>query len=190
VPIGYRQAHAAVQNAELALARQRAIQHEQQREIVSNLNGAIADADRAWQAVQNNLNQYLAARDYVKVLETRADDKQTDGADRILDAHRRVLQSELQFFRARAEYAVALKNVHFEKGSLLTYRDLRVQGGSTFETQTFVQADDESSEVFQALGDLNADETSEVANNAASADERKVPVRTVSATKRKPSAKD
>jgi len=129
VPIGYRRAHAAVQNAEFALARQRAIQQEQQREVVSNLNGAIADTARAWQAVQNNLNQYLAAKDYVKVLETRADGQQSDGADRILDAHRRVLQSELQFFRARAEYAVALKNVHFEKGSLLTYRELRVQQG-------------------------------------------------------------
>ncbi len=190
VPIGYRQAHAAVQNAELALARERAIQREQQREIASNLNGAMADAARAWQAVQNNLNQYLAAKDYVKVLETRADDKQTDGADRILDAHRRVLQSELQFFRARAEYAVALKNVHFEKGSLLTYRDLRVQGGNTFATQRFAQADEESSELFQAPGELQSDETLEVADRAASTGNSPRPLRTVSATKQKPSTRD
>ena len=99
VPIGYRQAHAAVQNAELALACKRAIQIEQQLEVISNLNGAIADAVRVWKAIQNNLNQYLAAKDYAEVLETRADDKQRYGADRVLDAHRRVLQSEIQFFR-------------------------------------------------------------------------------------------
>ncbi len=150
VPIGYRQAHAAIQNAELALARERAIQMEQQREVVSNLNGAIADAVRAWQAVQNNLNQYLAAKDYVKVLETRADDKQKDGSDRILDAHRRLLQAEIQFFRARAEYAVALKNVHFEKGSLLNYRDMRVQDADAFETHQFAQAGDSRSEIIEA----------------------------------------
>lgn len=137
IPVGYRQAHAAVQHAELALARERSIQKEQQREVVNNLSGAIADAVRAWQAVQNNLNQYLAAKDYVQVLETRADDQQRDGADRVLDAHRRLLQAEIQFFRARAEYAVALKNVHYEKGSLLRYRDLRIQGADTWQQNLY-----------------------------------------------------
>lgn len=127
IPIGYRKAHAAVQNAELAIARERAVQREQQREIESNLSGSIADAVRAYQSVENNLNQYLAARDYVKTLETRRDAQQSDGADRILDGHRRLVQSEIQFFRARAEYAIALKNVHYEKGSLLRYKDLIVQ---------------------------------------------------------------
>ncbi|MEQ9410931.1 MAG: TolC family protein [Fuerstiella sp.] len=131
VPIGYRRAHAAVQNAELILARERAIQKEQQREVVSDLSGAIADAVRAYQSVQNNLNQYLAAKDYLTDLETRRKAQQRDGVDRILDAQRRVLQSEIQFFRARAEYAVALKNVHYEKGSLLRYKDLRIAGMPT-----------------------------------------------------------
>lgn len=129
VPIGYRRANAAVQNAELAVSREKAIQREQQREVESNLSGSIADAIRAYQAVENNLNQYLAAKDYVKTLETRRDAQQSDGADRILDGHRRLVQAEIQFFRARAEYAVALKNVHYEKGSLLRYKDLVVQGG-------------------------------------------------------------
>ncbi|MEO2019963.1 MAG: TolC family protein [Fuerstiella sp.] len=130
VPIGYRKAHAAVQNAELSLARERAIQKEQQREVVNNLSGAIADAVRAFQAIQNNLNQYLGAKDYLKALEARRGGAVNDGADRILDAQRRLVQSEIQFFRSRAEYAVALKNVHYEKGSLLRYKDLRVAEGA------------------------------------------------------------
>jgi hypothetical protein len=131
IPVGYRQGHAAVQNAELALARERAIQKEQQREVTSNLNGAIADASRAWQAVQNHMNQYEAAAHYMQALETRSDDQVDDGTDRLADSHRRLLQAEIQFFRARAEYAVALKNVHYEKGSLLSYRDMRIQGASS-----------------------------------------------------------
>lgn len=130
IPIGYRRANAAVQHAELAVSRERAIQREQQREVESNLGGAIADAVRAYQSVENNLNQYLAAKDYVKTLETRRDAQQSDGADRILDGHRRLVQAEIRFFRARSEYAVALKNVHYEKGSLLRYKDLIVQGES------------------------------------------------------------
>lgn len=135
VPIGYRKAHAAVQNAELGLVRARAIQKEQQREVVSNLNGAIADAVRAYQSVENNLNQYLAARDYMAQLDARREGDRSDGADRILDAQRRLVEAEIQFFRARAEYAVALKNVHYEKGSLLRYKDLRVQGEPEYDTR-------------------------------------------------------
>ncbi len=133
VPIGYRKAHAAVQNAELKLARERAIQKEQQREVVSNLSGAIADAVRAFQSLQNNLNQYLAARDYLQALETREGNSINDTTDRILDAQRRLVQAEIQFFRARSEYAVALKNVHYEKGSLLRYKDLRVAGATGYD---------------------------------------------------------
>lgn len=131
VPIGYRKAHASVQHAEIALCRARAIQKEQQREVVSDLNGAITDAVRAYQSVENSLNQYLAAKDYLSALEQRKQLDMSDGTDRVLDAQRRLLQSEIWFFRARAEYAVALKNVHYEKGSLLRYKDMRVADSDT-----------------------------------------------------------
>jgi hypothetical protein len=129
VPIGYRKAHAAVDHAELMLARERMIMKEQQREIVSHLSGAVADVARAFQAVQNNLNQYLAAQNYFAALQNQ---KQEQGleveSDRLLDAQRRVVNSEIQFFRARAEYAVSLKNFQYEKGALLIYKDLRIAG--------------------------------------------------------------
>ena len=126
VPIGYRQAHAAVAHAELSVARARAVQKEQQREVVSDLSGAIADSARAYVAVQNHLNQYLAAQEYLKALTVRSNQRIDVDVDRLLDAQRRVVESEIQFFRSRAEYAVALKNIHYEKASLLSYRDLRV----------------------------------------------------------------
>ena len=130
VPIGYRKAHAAVDHAELALARERVIQKEQQREIVSNLSGATADGVRAYQAVQNGLNQYLAAQSYFEALTSQKQTGLEVESDRLLDAQRRLVQSEIQFFRARAEYAVALKNFQYEKGSLLIYKDLRIAGAS------------------------------------------------------------
>lgn len=128
VPVGYRKAHAAVDHAELALARERVVQREQQREIVSNLSGATADVVRAYQSMQNNLNQYIAAQDNFNALRSSKLSGQNVESDRILDAQRRLVQAEVQFFRARAEYAVALKNVHYEKGSLLAYKDLRISG--------------------------------------------------------------
>ena len=102
---------------------------EQQREIVSNLNGATADVVRAYQAIQNNLNQYLAANDYFQSL-VKPSDQLDVAPDKILDAQRRVVQAEIQFFRSRAEYAIALKNFQYEKGALLAYKDLRLVGDS------------------------------------------------------------
>ena len=128
VPIGYRKAHAAVDHAELMLARERMIMKEQQREIVSNMSGATADAVRAFQGLQNNLNQYLAANEYFKALTTQKQRGIEIESDRLLDAQRRLVTAEIQFFRSRAEYAVALKNVNYEKGALLVYKDLRLAG--------------------------------------------------------------
>lgn len=131
VPIGYRKAHAAVDHAELMVARERMILKEQQREIVSHLSGATADVVRAFQSVQNNLNQYLAARSYFEALENQKNKQGLEvESDRLLDAQRRLVNAEIQFFRARAEYAVSLKNFHYEKGSLLGYKDLRLMGDS------------------------------------------------------------
>lgn len=128
VPIGYRKAHAAVDHAELLLMRERVILKEQQREIVNNLSGAFADAVRSFHALHNNLNQYLAADEYFKALENQKQNGIEVASDRLLDAQRRLVIAEIQFFRSRAEYAIALKNVNYEKGALLVYKDLRMFG--------------------------------------------------------------
>ena len=140
VPIGYRKAHAAVDHAELMLARERVILKEQQREVVSNLSGATADAVRAFQALQNNLNQYLAAEEYFKALANQKQNGIEVESDRLLDAQRRLVNAEIQFFRSRAEYAVALKNVNYEKGALLVYRDLRISGSDPYSEVLSVDA--------------------------------------------------
>lgn len=127
MPVGFRQAHAAVTHAELGLSRARSIQREQQREIVSNLSAAFADADRAHQLIENKLNQYLAATEYLTALQTQKEEQGAPvEADRMVDAQERVVRAEVEFFRARAEYAVSLKNIHYEKGTILAYKDLRV----------------------------------------------------------------
>ncbi|MEY3172400.1 MAG: hypothetical protein RLZZ436_313 [Planctomycetota bacterium] len=123
IPIGYRKAHAAVSHAELNLMRERSIQREQQREVLSNLTGAWGDKDRAYESMKTALEQYLAAREYVDGIVSREETPD----DRKIDGWRRLAQAESLLFRARAEYAVALKNIHYEKGSILEYKNMRVQ---------------------------------------------------------------
>ena len=124
VPIGFRRGHAAVAHAELNLARERTVQREQQREIVSHLTGAFSDQERAFTAVKNALAQYAAARKYLDAVLARTEFQSND--ERQVDAVRRAAQAEIQLFRARSEYAIALKNIHYEKGTLLACRDLRI----------------------------------------------------------------
>lgn len=130
VPIGMRKAHLAVQNAELMLSRARTIHREQQKKVVHDIVNAIGDAERAYIAAENNLNRYLAAKEVVTAYETKDDANFELDAERLLDAQRRLMDAETEYFRSRAEYAVALKNVHFEKGSIMAYNNLDIYDGA------------------------------------------------------------
>ena len=50
----------------------------------------------------------------------------------VLDARLRLADAETSYHRARIEYAVALKNVHFEKGSLLDYNGAVLADGESW----------------------------------------------------------
>lgn len=132
VPLGRRKGHAAVQNAEVLLARERGILHEQQRRIVHDLSNAIAEKDRAYQAVVTNLDRLTAANvllESLLVLDRESaggTDALSINLDRLLDAQRRVAESESEFYRSLAAYEVAIKNVNFEKGSLFDYHEILV----------------------------------------------------------------
>jgi hypothetical protein len=128
VPLGNRRGHAAVRNSELLLARERAILKEQEREVVHNLTNAIAEASRAYVGVETNLNRKIAADDQLKAVQA-AFDVDRAPLDLVLDAQRRVADAETNYFRARTEYGLAIKNVHFAKGSLLDYNEVYLSEG-------------------------------------------------------------
>lgn len=129
MPLGFRQGHAAIANAELALAHERAIQREQERDVIHDLSNALADSVRAFEACQNGLNRYLAAREVLLSLQAEEKNGLPVDVDRVLDAQRKVADAEIRYFQCRAEYAVSLKNVQFEKGSLTDENDLLVVDG-------------------------------------------------------------
>jgi hypothetical protein len=90
------------------------------------------------------LNQYLAADEYFKALENSKQNGIEVASDRLLDAQRRLVNAEIQFFRSRAEYAIALKNVNYEKGALLAYKDLRLLGDATYAQEEIGTMSDDS----------------------------------------------
>jgi outer membrane protein TolC len=120
MPIGFRQAHVAARNAELLLARERAILQDQQREVVHEAADAIAEMDRAYLVLQTSYNRLVASRDQLGAVQTAYE---TDKAplDLFLDAQRRLTDSEIEYYLNRSRYSLAAKNVHFVKGTLLEY---------------------------------------------------------------------
>jgi hypothetical protein len=120
MPIGFRQAHVAARNAELLLARERAILRDQQREVVHEAADAIAEMDRAYTVLQTSYNRVVASRDQVKAVQAAYDEDKAP-LDLLLEAQRRRAEAETEYNLNRSRYAVATKNVHFVKGTLLEY---------------------------------------------------------------------
>lgn len=144
VPLGYRKGHLAVSNAELMLARERAVQREQEKEVVHDLSNAIAEAARSYQSCQNALNRLIAASEVLHAYETQEQNDLDVDIDRLLDAQRRVVEAEIRYYQTRTEYAVALKNVHIEKGSLMAYNELHIFDGSAPLVREVETVEDES----------------------------------------------
>jgi outer membrane protein TolC len=123
MPFGRRQAHVAVDHAELLLAKERALLAEQEREVVHELSNAVAEMNRAWATIETSEDRRLAAVEQLDAVKAAylADDV---AFDQLLDAQRRFLDSETAYYRALVEYTVAIRNVHYEKGSLLDYNEI------------------------------------------------------------------
>lgn len=133
VPIGFRTGHAAVRNAELQLARARAILHEQEQEVLSDLTSAVAELDRAYLLMQTNYNRRKSAHDLVASLEVERENadeaNMANVLSRLLDAQLKAADADSQFYRALAEYAFGIKQIHYEKGSLLEFNGVYLSEG-------------------------------------------------------------
>jgi outer membrane protein TolC len=120
VPLGYRQAAAAVRNAELQLCRSRAVLKEQEHLVLHDAAGAVAEFDRAVVVAQTTGRRLDAAREQSGAVQA-AYDADKAPLDLMLEAQRRLADAESRHFQSLAEYAIAIKNVHYAKGTLLDY---------------------------------------------------------------------
>jgi len=132
VPLGFRRGHASVRNAELRLARARAVLREQERQVIHDLSNAVAETDRAYAIMKTSYNRNVAAQDQLNILEN--DFKNNPIGKRpeffvVLDAQRRAADAEIRYYQAQVEYMLAVRNVHFEKGSLLDYCGVAMSEG-------------------------------------------------------------
>jgi outer membrane protein TolC len=122
MPIGFRHAHVAARNAELLLARERAILKDQQREVVHEAADAVAEMDRAYVVMQTSYNRLVATRDQNSSVKAIYEEGKGEvPLDLYLESQRRLVDGETEYYLNRARYTLATKNVHFVKGTLLDY---------------------------------------------------------------------
>jgi outer membrane protein TolC len=117
-PIGNRIGHVAVRNAELLLARERAIHRDQEFEIMHELSDAFAELDRAHTAARANFNGRLAAHQQLQAI-TRKYDAGRVPLEFLLDAQRRTTDRDSVYYRTLVDYSLAIANVNFARGSYL-----------------------------------------------------------------------
>jgi len=128
MPFGFRQGHAAVRNAEVRLYQAKAVLREEERTVVSELSVAVAEVDRAYTVLQTDMYRSKAAKDQLEALLAVYQAKE-EGFFEVLDAQRRLAEAISHYYQSRVEYAVAIRNVHYEKGSLLDYCDISLAEG-------------------------------------------------------------
>lgn len=130
VPIGMRQGFASLRHAQMLLARERKVLEEQERQVGHDLSGALRELHRAFVVTQTLLNARERARDRVEATQ-REFDAGVAGAtlDRVLAAQQAKAEADAAYFRSLIEYNLAIKAVHFEKGSLLDYNEVFLTEG-------------------------------------------------------------
>jgi outer membrane protein TolC len=122
MPLGFRREYATVRNAQLRVAREKAILEEQERQAVHDLADAYSDVPRGYALMQVAQNRAAAAQDqYQRAYDSFFELGGKVSLELVLDARIRLAEAETDYHRARIDYALAIKNVHFEKGSLLEY---------------------------------------------------------------------
>ena len=128
MPLGFRQALAGVRNAQLQLARERAVLQEQELEASHLLGEAIRFLDRTYMLSQTNFNRRAAAIRQVQAVQQNYEVGRIT-LDQLLDAQRRLADAEQAYFQSLADYNRAIAGVHYRKGSLLEYNAVHLAEG-------------------------------------------------------------
>lgn len=132
VPLGFRRELAGVRNAELRMARDRAVLQEMELELSHDMAGVLGDLEKSYKLAQTRFNQRLAAQIELEGWEAQEEAGlavRQASLDRKLDAQRRLATSEINYYRALIDYNKAIVQMHLRKGSLLEYNGVYLAEG-------------------------------------------------------------
>lgn len=128
IPIGFRRELAGVRNAQLNLARERALLQEAELEVSHQMAQAIRDLEGSYELMRTSYSRLQAAKHnadtFQTIVELGAETEETRGAGAIflrLESLRRLAESKSNYYRALVTYNESIALMHYRKGSLLEY---------------------------------------------------------------------
>jgi outer membrane protein TolC len=172
MPLGNRLATTAIRNAELQLARERAVLDEQRLHVIHELSNTIVELDRAFAVMGTNYNRRAAAQQQ-KVAVARKYETGAVGLEQVLDSQRRWADAEAGYHRAVVDYNRAIAEVHLTRGTLLDYDGVRLaeslnlkdeKGRFDFEFRKETTIDYKFSELMRAKAPAAGDDVEAVPN--------------------------
>ncbi len=129
MPVGFRREMGGVRNAQLQIARAKAVLEDMELNTSHLLSGAIRNLDFQYEQAQSHFNRWQASQTEVEALEAlHVGGKDT--LDIVLEAQRRRSQGQIDFHRALCDYNKAIADVHFFKASLLEYNNIYLSEGA------------------------------------------------------------
>jgi len=129
MPLGFRQAHAGIRQAELKLMKDRAILRKQELYVAHELGNAISEVNRAYSSIKTNYNRLVAAKQRLTAAEAVYKVDKVS-IDLVLDAQQELSQSMAQYFDAVTSYEIAKMNVHLQTGTLLSHHGIFLSEGA------------------------------------------------------------
>lgn len=126
LPVGFRKAHAALRNSQLAHTREAELLREQERAVELGLSNALSELRRSYDAMDLQKQRLEAIVQQLNALEARRVEGNNPALDVLLETHRRLLDARLRFHQSQVEYALAIRNVHVERGTLLEHRQVNL----------------------------------------------------------------
>ncbi len=127
-PIGNRIGHTAVRNAELLVARERAIFREQELQISHELSDAFGDLDRTHTVSRTNYNRLLAAHQQLDEVRKKFEAGLVP-LDFLLDAQCRAVDADSLYYRSLVDYNLAGSQVLYARGTLLGHHGIYLTEG-------------------------------------------------------------
>ncbi len=128
MPLGFRRELAGVRHSKLNLCRERAVLQDQEHLISHDLGEAYVAVETAYQSIQLTFER-LNAAEQVVAARTALFDAGKVSIDLLLESQRRLADAQTNYFQARTDHAIAIRNLHFEKGTLLPFNGVRLQEG-------------------------------------------------------------
>ncbi|MDR0522195.1 MAG: TolC family protein [Planctomycetaceae bacterium] len=129
MPFGWRRELAGVRNAQLNVAKAKAVLQEQELELTHQLADSFRTIDLAYQQMQTTLAGRRSATDEVNAV-AAAFQAGTITLDQLLDAQRRQAEAETDYYSSVVDYNLAIMTLHYRKGSLLEYDNVCLTEGS------------------------------------------------------------